>query len=61
MQHVDFAGGIEQMEVDHFDSTKKKDYLQQYENLFLAKGSCNRKTGGFCLTLIHLGALFLQF
>jgi hypothetical protein len=43
MQHVDFAGGIEQMEVDHFDSTKKKDYLQQYENLFLAKGSCNRK------------------
>jgi hypothetical protein len=43
MQHVDLVGGIEHMEVDHFDSTKKKDYIQDYNNLFLAKRACNNK------------------
>lgn len=43
MQHIDRAGGIEHMEIDHFDSTQKGDYHQQYDNLFLAKGACNRK------------------
>ena len=43
MQHTERAGGIEHMEVDHFDSGQKKAYHQNYANLFLAKGACNRK------------------
>ena len=29
------------MEIDHFDPRKKEDFIQQYENLFLAKRHCN--------------------
>lgn len=35
------------MEIDHFDPRKKEDFLQQYENLFLATRHCNGAKGMF--------------
>ena len=29
------------MEIDHFDPRKKEDFIQQYQNLFLATRHCN--------------------
>jgi hypothetical protein len=43
MQHVDMLGGVEHLEVDHFDPARKNDYIQQYDNLFPAKRACNNK------------------
>jgi hypothetical protein len=40
MQHESRAG---MMEVDHFDPRKKKDILQDYDNLFPASRHCNCK------------------
>ena len=41
MQHTHRAGGRKCMEVDHFNPHKKKDPIQEYENLFLATRHCN--------------------
>lgn len=41
MQHMYRTGGQKCMEVDHFNPRKKKDSIQQYENLFLATRHCN--------------------
>jgi hypothetical protein len=41
MQHVERAGGLTAMEVDHFDPRRKRDLWQCYENLFLATRHCN--------------------
>jgi len=41
MQHITRAGGPRNMEVDHFNPNHKKDYFQEYSNLFLATGHCN--------------------
>lgn len=41
MQHVDRAGGMEHMDIDHLDPRKKKEYLQDIQNLFLTKHACN--------------------
>jgi len=41
MQHLQRAGGLKAMEVDHLDPRKKSNYLQSYENLFLATRHCN--------------------
>lgn len=43
MVHKDQAGGLRAMDVDHFDPRKKRDYLQSYENLYLACRHCNGK------------------
>lgn len=40
MQHHTRSG---KLEVDHFDPRKKKDYRQQYDNLFPASRHCNSK------------------
>ena len=40
MQHQSRAGALE---VDHFDPRKKKDLIQQYDNLFPASRHCNSK------------------
>ncbi|WCJ58852.1 HNH endonuclease [Fontisphaera persica] len=40
MQHHERAGALE---VDHFDPRKKKDLIQQYDNLFPASRHCNGK------------------
>ena len=40
-QHVSRAGGPKCMEVDHFDPRRKKDVVQNYENLFLSTRHCN--------------------
>lgn len=41
MQHISKAGGPRNMQVDHFNPNHKKDYFQEYWNLFLATGHCN--------------------
>lgn len=41
MQHQERAGGL--LEVDHFDPRKKKDLIQDYNNLFPASRHCNGK------------------
>jgi hypothetical protein len=43
MQHLDHAGGVGTMEIDHFDPRRKKDLIQDYQNLFLASRYCNNK------------------
>jgi hypothetical protein len=40
-QHLSRAGGLKCMEIDHFDARKKTDFIQDYENLFLATRHCN--------------------
>jgi hypothetical protein len=40
-QHLSRAGGLKCMEIDHFDPRKKEDFIQRYENLFLATRHCN--------------------
>src|SRR5262245_45937371 len=42
MQHKERAGS---MEVDHFDPRRKKDLIQDYNNLFPASRHCNGKKG----------------
>lgn len=44
-QHLSRAGGLKCLEIDHFDPRKKEDFLQQYENLFLATRHCNGAKG----------------
>jgi len=41
MQHTYRAGGRKCMEVDHFDPRKKRDAVQDYNNLFPATRHCN--------------------
>lgn len=40
MQHITHCGPHH---IDHFDPRKKKDLIQQYDNLFLASAHCNGK------------------
>lgn len=47
MQHMDHAGGLKCMEVDHFDPRQKHDIIQDYENLLLASRHCNGNKGTF--------------
>ena len=46
MQHMSRAGGQTEMEIDHFNPKKKRDHIQEYSNLFLSSGHCNRMKGG---------------
>jgi HNH endonuclease len=41
MQHIHRAGGKKCMEVDHFNPKRKRDFVQDYSNLFLATRHCN--------------------
>ena len=41
MQHISRTGGPKNMEVDHFNPNHKKDYFQEYSNLFLATNPFN--------------------
>lgn len=41
MQHLQHAGGLKCMEVDHFDPRRRYDAAQNYCNLFLASRHCN--------------------
>ncbi|MCC5845502.1 MAG: hypothetical protein JJU05_14740 [Verrucomicrobia bacterium] len=45
--HVDDAGGIDAMDVDHFNPTLKKEVNQRYSNLFLSTRHCNGSKGEF--------------
>lgn len=45
MQHRSRAGGRTGLEIDHFNPKKKRDHIQEYTNLFLATGHCNRMKG----------------
>lgn len=54
MQHMSRAGGLIGMEVDHFDPRRKNDVIQDYENLFLASGHCNRFKGDYWPTEVEL-------
>ncbi|MHB1309328.1 MAG: HNH endonuclease [Limisphaerales bacterium] len=42
LRHIARCGALE---VDHFDPGKKKDLIQEYDNLFPATGTCNKKKG----------------
>lgn len=44
-QHYTRAGGESCMEVDHFDPRQKRDFIQDYRNLFLATRHCNLAKG----------------
>lgn len=59
-QHLSRAGGLGAMEVDHFDPRKKKDLIQEYENLFWATRHCNGAKSGFWPTARDQG-LGLRF
>ena len=41
MQHMDLAGGLKSMEVDHHDASLPMKSRNQYRNLFLASRHCN--------------------
>ncbi len=41
MQHIDMAGGLKHMEVDHFNPTLRERKRHAYSNLFLATRHCN--------------------
>jgi hypothetical protein len=41
MQHTYRAGGKKCMEIDHFNPKKKRDFVQDYSNLFLSTRHCN--------------------
>ena len=40
-QHLSRAGGLQCMEIDHFDPRLKNKFIQRYSNLFLASRHCN--------------------
>jgi hypothetical protein len=40
-QHLQRAGGLRAMDIDHFDPRQKKEFIQKYENLFWATRHCN--------------------
>ncbi len=44
-QHLNRAGGLKCMEVDHFDPRSKHSAIQEYSNLFLATRHCNGRKG----------------
>jgi HNH endonuclease len=41
MRHVEIAGGVRQMEIDHFDPTLRSEARDSYLNLMLATRHCN--------------------
>lgn len=43
--HANQAGGIEVLEVEHFDPRQKKEYIQKYSNLLLGHRAVNQKKG----------------
>jgi hypothetical protein len=44
-QHLNRAGGLKAMEIDHFDPRLKGKFIQRYDNLFLATRHCNGAKG----------------
>ena len=40
-QHLNRAGGLKCMEIDHFDPRLKNKFIQRYDNLFLSTRHCN--------------------
>lgn len=42
MRHTDMAGGVRQMEIDHFDPRIGGESRNKYSNLLLATGHCNK-------------------
>lgn len=44
-QHLNRAGGLKCMEIDHFDPRLKDKFIQPYDNLFLATRHCNGAKG----------------
>lgn len=44
-QHVNRAGGLKCMEIDHFDPRLKGKFIQIYQNLLLATRHCNGAKG----------------
>ncbi|HRT10330.1 MAG TPA: HNH endonuclease domain-containing protein [Candidatus Paceibacterota bacterium] len=44
-QHLNRAGGLRCMEIDHFDPRLKNKFIQSYHNLFLATRHCNGAKG----------------
>ncbi len=44
-QHLNRAGGLRCMEIDHFDPRLKDKFIQRYDNLFLATRHCNGAKG----------------
>jgi hypothetical protein len=55
MQHQEHAGPLE---VDHFDPRKKKDLIQDYDNLFPASRHCNGKKADHWPTRAEAAARF---
>lgn len=49
--HLDFSGGIDAMDVDHFNPQLKKRVKQSYSNLFLSTRHCNGSKGNFWPTV----------
>lgn len=41
MQHISRASGRRNMHIDHFNPHLKKEYFQEYRNLFLSTSHCN--------------------
>ncbi len=41
MQHISRASGRRNMHIDHFNPHLKKEYFQEYKNLFLSTSHCN--------------------
>ena len=49
MRHQKMADGS--LDVDHFDPREKRNYLQRYNNLFLASPHCNGRKSDFWPTV----------
>jgi len=62
MRHVEMAGGVRHMEIDHFDPTLGRATRNAYSNLMLATRHCNnmKKDGWPVASQITVGIRLLN-